>query len=379
MRVAICTDQYLPMLSGLVDVIDTLQQELRARGHAVRTYAPALPGAVPDPHVFRFPGRVLPGAITLSVPLGAMHDIRAFKPDVIHTHLFGTAGWFAWSAAQRLGVSLVGTDHTFPADYLHYLKLGFPPMPALARAYAAFYYQRCDLVTAPSDSMLEELRAHGLTRPTRVVPNPVPKHFRPLSNKDALKARHNIKGPAILSFGRLAQEKNLDETVRIFRDIAITTNAELVFIGSGPHQDALEQVLRTAGLSERSHFLGLLRGEALAEAINACDVYLITSTSETQSMTTIQALACGLPVVAAKAGGLPEYVKEGETGFLVPPEDHAQWVARTASLVSDEAMRTRFSAQAPASVERFSPAKIAEQYEAVYTAAMRARMQKSLR
>lgn len=178
MRVAVCSDQYLPLLSGLVDSIDTLSRELRAKGHAVRIYAPTLPGAERDENACRFPSWTLPGSgdsMVVALPLGVMKDMRAFKPDVIHTHLVGITGLFALHASRRLSVPLVGTDHTLPADYLHYAKLDFPPFPYLVRKFSAWYYNRCAFVTTPGGSVLQELRDYGMARP-RVSSRIRPRH-----------------------------------------------------------------------------------------------------------------------------------------------------------------------------------------------------------
>ncbi|HWP61491.1 MAG TPA: glycosyltransferase, partial [Candidatus Paceibacterota bacterium] len=326
MRIAFCSDQYLPMLSGLVDSLETLAQELRTQGHEVRIYAANMPGTVPSEHVFRFPAWAIPGTkggAIFSLPFGAMRDIRNFKPDVIHTELFGGAGLFAWYAARKLRVPLVGTDHTFPADYLY--GLNFPPFPYLARKYAAWYYGRCDVVTTPSRSLLEELRAYGMKKPGKIISNPVAHQFLPLANKLELKKKFDIAERAIAVFGRIAKEKNLDAALEVFAKISENSDAQLVFIGDGPYRAALEARTRSA----RVKFLGALRDRPLVEALNACDVLLITSTSENQPMTLLQAYACGLPIVAAQAGGLPDYVQSGVSGYVVPPSDINQFAERT--------------------------------------------------
>jgi glycosyltransferase involved in cell wall biosynthesis len=368
MRIAICSDQYLPLLSGLVDSIDTLSRELRRRGHAVRIYAPTLPGAQADEQVYRFPSWTLPGSgdsMIVALPLGALRDMRAFKPDIIHTHLAGVTGFFALYASRRLSVPLVGTDHTLPADYLHYAKLDFPPFPYLVRKFSAWYYNRCVFVTTPGASVLKELKDYGMKRPSRIISNPLPTQlFRPLPEKNGLKKKLGIGNRAILVFGRIAKEKNLDFAIDVFAEMGKET--ELVFIGDGPYRGELEKKIRERELQPRVRFLGVLRGEPLVEAINACDVCLITSTSETQSLTTLQSLACGLPMVAANAGALAEYVRHGETGYLVEPTDRTAFVEHLTKLLNEPDVILRLGRNAHESIMRFSPEHIADEFEAVY-------------
>ena len=369
MRIAICSDQYLPLLSGLVDSVDTLAHELRREGHDVRVYAPRLPGTVADVQVYRFPSWSIPGsgnAMIIALPFGALRDIRAFRPDIIHTHLAGITGIFALYASRRLSVPLVGTDHTFPADYLHYAKLNWTPFPYLVRKFSAWYYNRCTFVTTPGKDVLAELHAYGMNRPSRVISNPLlTRLFRPLPGKNHLKSEFGMEGQAILMFGRIAKEKNLDFALNIFA--RMNERVELVFIGDGPYRASLEIKVRELHLESRVRFLGVLRGERLIEAINACDVCLITSTTETQSLSTLQALACGLPVVAAKVGGPAEYVQDGETGYLVEPGDGVAFVDRLTKLLANSEMSIHFGKNARRSVMHFSPEYITAEFISVYT------------
>jgi 1,2-diacylglycerol 3-alpha-glucosyltransferase len=370
MRIAICTDIYAPQLSGVADSIELLVEELKKRGHTVRLYAPALPHAVPDPTIRRLSSYAIPGSahgLVIVVPFGAMRDMREFKPDIIHTHTFSTAGFVALYAAWRLNIPLVGTDHTFPADYLHYVKLNCAPFRYLVRKFAAWYYSRCAYVTAPSKSMLDELVAYGMTQPMKVISNHIPQHiFRPLAGKTALKNKYGIGERAVLIFGRIASEKNLDAAVSIFADVAARIDAELVFIGGGPYESAIRNTVSLCGLSNRVKFLGVRRGEELVEAINACDVFLITSMSETQSMTTLQSMACGLPVVVIQAGGLPEYVEDNTSGFVIPAGEWGNFADRIVQLLTSQTLAKEFGEAGRAATARFSPEAITSEFEEIY-------------
>ena len=108
----------------------------------------------------------------------------------------------------------------------------------------------------------------------------------------------------------------------------------------------------------------------MVEAINACDLYLITSTSETQSMTTLQSMACELPVVGAKAGGLPEYIIDGLTGFIVEPTDKKAYVERVLELLQNEEMSKTFGREGRKKAMEFSPESITGKLEEVYRKAL---------
>ncbi len=244
MRIALVTDQYLPLVSGLVDSIEVLASQLIQQGHEVRIYAPAMPGSVPEPRIFHFPTWILPGsggAIQITLPRGAMRDMRRFKPDVVHTHLCGIAGLFGWFAARRLKVPFIGTDHTFPADYLHYAHLDFWPFPWIVKKFSAWYYNRCDFVTTPSRELLEELTDYGLYKPAKIVSNHIPSDlFRPLQAKEELRKKWNIGDKAVLLFGRIAEEKNLDVALDAFEKLSTVSTAQLVIVGDGVYRTELE-------------------------------------------------------------------------------------------------------------------------------------------
>ena len=370
MRIALCTDQYLPMLSGVADSVALLAEQLIKSGHEVRIYTLSVPGAAPDKNIMRFRSYSVPGSgggLPIVLPFGAMKDIKKFKPDVIHTHLLGVVGIFAWYASRRLRVPLVGTDHTFPADYLHYVKLNFEPFRWGVRRLSSWYYNRCVYVTGPSQQMLDELSEYHCIRSMQIVPNHIPSHiFRPLADKAALKAKFGIGPQAIVIFGRITVEKNLAFALDIFADVAKSTVVELVFVGDGIGRPALEQKVQELKLEGRVHFLGTLRGEQLVEAINACDVLLITSLSETQSMSTLQAMATGLPVVAVKAGGLPDYVFNDINGYCIDSHNKKEFSDKLIELVNNKELAKKLGEQGRESVAKYSPEAITKQFEAIY-------------
>ena len=371
MRIALVTDIFLPQLSGIADSVSLLAESFTGRGNTVRIYAPDLPGAEPDAAIRRQPAWAVPGSgsgLALVSPFGVFADLKRFAPDIIHIHTCSTLGLSAMIAAKRLSVPLVGTDHTFPADYLHYAGLDYLPFRFVARKSAALFYNRCSYVTAPSRSMLTELMNYGLSRPTAVISNQIPLSvFRPLRRSVELKARLGLGGSTLLLFGRIAVEKNLDFALEVFARTSREMDVDLAVIGAGPYQRAFESKVHALGLASRVRMLGVLRGAALVEAINACDIFLTASLSETQSMSMIQSMACGLPVVAARAGGLVEYVEDGRTGFLADAGDPQAFVSPILSLLRDRDIRSRMSAEALLAVTRFDTGSIAAQVEKIYS------------
>lgn len=372
MRIAFCTDIYLPQLSGVADSVKLITDNLKKRGHQIRIYAPDRPEAQPDSEIMRLSSWEIPqsnGDLAFVVPVGMTKDMKEFAPDLIHVHTFSTIGVATLYASHSLGIPLVGTDHTFPADYMHYFKLDYEPFKDGARKFAAWFYNHCVQVTAPSKSMINELKEYGLKVPANVISNIIPTDiFKPLGEKDSLKRKFGIKGKGVLIFGRVAKEKNLDFALEVFAEAAKKIEMTFVVLGHGPYAEELKQKAESMGVN--SKFLGALRGDELVEAINACDLYLITSTSDTQSMTTLQSMACELPVVGAKAGGLPEYIIDGLTGFVVEPTDKKTYVEKILKLLGDGGTSKAFGAAGRKKAMEFSPEAITDKFEEVYKKAL---------
>lgn len=377
MRIAIFSDFSLDQLSGISDSIGSLMQGLSKKGHTLRLYTSDYPrSAVKGERadICALPSIGLPRSPDhrLVVPIGGMNDVRRFRPDMIHVQTTGVVGLWALRAARKLDVPLVGTDHTFPADYLYHLHMNIPIACHAIRSCAAWFYRHCIMVTAPSKAMLQELKDYGMRNPSIVISNPIETHlFRPLPDRMQIRVRLGLSGPVILSFGRIAKEKNVSESMEIFAAVLRKEcSATLLVIGDGPERPRLEEQAHRLCIAGHVRFLGVLKEAELVEAINAADIYLITSRSETQSMCTLQAMACGLPTVGVDQGALPEYIQHGENGYIGKAGDIEQMADLLLSIIRDDAKRSAFARTSRTIAERFSPETITEEFEKVYQKAM---------
>jgi len=373
MRIAFFSDFSLAQVTGISDVIRTLMEGLKARGHAVCLFAPSERAGTPEAESLEhvsLPSIGAPGAPTFRFPLpfGIPPALKDFRPDLLHTHTFGSVGFRAVWSARRLHVPLVGTEHTLPAEYAHYFHLEYGWARKALRRFAAHYYQKCDCVTAPSRAVAEELKSDGVTKPIRVIENPLETGlFRPLPDSAGLKKQWGITKTAVLSFGRLAKEKNIGELLEAFALLRKNgTDAELVIIGSGPEESALRAQVDALKIADSTKFLGMLRGEELVRAVNATDVFAITSRSENQSMTTLQAMACGLPVIGVNRGGLPEYIRNEENGFIVESGDTGALASRLTELIADAAKRKILGERGRIMAAEHAPQRIVERMEELY-------------
>ncbi len=369
MKIAICTDMYLPQLGGVADSVVLQAQGLRAIGHEVHIFAAHMNGEAPDPHVTRFPSiELFGGTFCIVSPFGITRALATYAPDVIHVHSFGTIGLMSRRAARALGRASVGTIHGSPVDYLHYFSLNFEPFRFLVLRFVAWFFRGFQIVTAPASQPMDLLLRSGLRHvKTTIISNALDaKRFRVLGDKAELRERMGLSHRTVLLFGRLAVEKNLDAALKIFAEVHTRTNAQLLIVGDGPHRAELEDRARSLGIAEHTFFVGRLSGDELVGAINACDVMLMTSLTEAQPMTILQANACGIPVVGARAGGVPESINDGVTGFVVDADDHSSFADRVSRLLADHELAKTMSERAIEHAKAHEPLGIAHNWERLY-------------
>ena len=318
MRIALLTETFLPDVNGVVTTLCHLLEHLNKRGHEALVFAPhGAPTSFANAEIVPLAGMPLPiyPDLKLTPPqIGMTARLRAFQPDVLHlagTMLLSPAGC---AAAQRLGLPLVAVYHTdWPAYAGHY---GMGWMRGPAYHYLRLIHARCALTLCPSRATMHDLRSHGFRRLRMWGRGVDTTLFHPRRRSASWRASIGAQPgeTVVLSVGRLANEKRLDLLVQALPQL---TNVRLVFVGDGPARPELER--RLAG--QPAHFTGYLRGEALATAYASADMFVFPSDTDTFGQVIREAMASGLPVVAARAGGALDLVSEGETGFLVPPGD----------------------------------------------------------
>lgn len=384
LRIAMFSDNFHPELGGIQDSILASVRALGARGHRILLFAPAasardyaranLPVAEPDlgPNVivrrlFSLPVPSSSQQSRVVVPFGrCWREAAGFGAELVHSHTFLGVGLEGLRAAWRLRLPLVGTNHWAVGAFDLYAPVGRDAFRRFSLRAVTRYYQACDWVTGPSRFTIDDMVTSGLDRPCSVISNPIDTTvFRP-ADRAALKEALGLTGETIVYAGRLGREKCIDVLIRAFAGLAAGRSAAmLVLAGHGSARPELEALARELGVAERVRFTGTLDHAALARLFAAADVFAIASTSETQSMVLLQAMACGLPVVGARRGGLIEHIPQ-DAGRLAEPGDAEDFRENLVRILADQAMRERMGAEARRFAERFSVAAIADAWEDVY-------------
>jgi glycosyltransferase involved in cell wall biosynthesis len=323
MRIALFTETFIPKIDGIVTTLCETVRQLRILGHEVLIFAPdgghegdsaEFEGA----RIIRMKGHsfALYPELRLSLPRASMRNrLVEFQPDLLHVAdpaLLGIAALYYGGGENGgpLHLPLVVSYHTDLPAYLHYYHLGFlePHIWRIMRVR----HNRATLNLCTSATMMEQLSRHGIERVALWPGGVNTARFHPDRRSQSMRIRLTDgypECPLLVYVGRLSPEKDLERLKAILEGLPGT---RLALVGDGPHRETLRQ--HFAGMPV--HMAGFLRGEELAAAYASGDVFVMPSRTETLGLVVLEAMASGVPVVGARAGGVPEMIEHGDNGFL---------------------------------------------------------------
>ncbi len=379
MRIAIFTDSFLPLYNGIVTVTLSLAEHLADRGHQVYIFAPRYNTSneykhknitiklVPSIQAFHYEElRLMPFP-----DLKIINYLKKERVEVIHFQTPVILGLEAVMAARILDLPLVGTYHTFFSDPQYLRQAGFSSK-ALQRAswaYARMYYNRCDLITCPTRIIRKELIKHGFKLPIKAISNGI--SIADFNNRraPAWKRRLNPHGKLLLFTGRVAHEKNVFYLLDCFALVhERSPTTKLVIVGDGPQLPDVRAYIAVCGIEDAVIIFGYVpHARLLASGIlGACDVFITASTTETQSITLLEAMANGLPSVGIKELGVAEVIKDRRTGFLVKNHDKKAFARAVLRLLEDDALRERMGKNALQGAKQHDMTVITSIWEKTY-------------
>ena len=342
MRIAIFTEAYLPRINGVVTHIKLLKEGLEARGHDVLIVT--ADGDAKEHYlengVLHCPGIKLTKKLSgfeTSVPVSRkrLNFVRDFKPDIIHVETEFGMGLCGVSIAKMLKVPLVYTMHTMYDEYIYYIA----PRPLvktvkkLSHKYMRVFANRANAITGPSEKCSEYLSSAGVKLPVNVIPNPVelddfsPEHFDP-EQKRAIREKFGIPQDAfvVVFVGRLGREKSIDLLIDYWnQSVKADENMYLFIIGGGPEEQVLRDQIAALGCGDRVIMSGRVEHPELPPYLLASDIYVTASLSDTNSISMLEGMAAGLPVLQRRDPINADQIKDGENGWSFDsPEEMAE-------------------------------------------------------
>jgi L-malate glycosyltransferase len=290
---------------------------------------------------------------------------RPHRLDIIHAHYavpHATAALLARQVLAETGhhapcvvTTLHGTDITLVGNDPSFAEI------------VSFSIERSDGVTAVSASLRDATRAElGVRRDIAVIPNFLDCSLYRRQDVPELRQRY-LRGAAKLAIhvSNFRPVKRIDVLLRVFAAISRSVDARLLLVGDGPELGTAHRLGHELGVSDRVESIGAQ--EAIIPLLSTADVFLLPSAQESFGLAALEAMACGVPAVASRVGGLPEVIEHGVTGFLHDPDDEEGMAASAVALLTDPARHRRIAGAAHRAVStRFCAERVVPMYEAYY-------------
>ena len=334
MRIALVTDTYTPQVNGVTTVVVRIATALRDFGHQVVVVAPRYPGHVSDDtSELRIPSASFPPypAIRLSLPQFSAVEryLDAFQPHVVHVATEGPLGLTGRRYAVRRNVPLVTSYHTnFPQYARHY---GAGLAEPLVWKWLRWFHRPAVLTQTPGEAVAHELEQRGIGRPVVWGRGVDTAHFYP--ERRSAGWRRWLAGAddtaIVLHVGRLAPEKNVEVLTQAWTAAHEHARQRATFVLAGEGPETRRLIARMPWVRQ----LGFLDRGKLADVYASADICVLPSTTETCGLVALEAMASGLAVVAADAGGFRESITHGHSGRLVAADDVTGFAAEILSLV----------------------------------------------
>jgi phosphatidylinositol alpha 1,6-mannosyltransferase len=348
-RVALFSGNYNYVKDGANQALNRLTEFLDKSGATVRVYSPTVANPAFEGYgeIVSVPSLRLPfgrSEYRLGVGLSGRvtRDLDAFKPDIVHVSCPDIVGHAAIRYARRHRLPVVASLHTRFETYPRFYRMKWiePAVEALLRRF----YRRCDRVLVPSASMGGVARAQRLNSQIDIWARGINHdRFAPSRRSDDYRARLGIDTrEVVIGFcGRLVMEKGLDVFADALDQLTLMkVPHRVLIIGEGPAREWFQSRI------PHGFFTGFLTGDDLAQAMASMDVFFNPSVTETFGNVTLEAMASGIPVVAADATGSQNLIKEGFDGRLIQPGEVGQFATALAQYCSDVALRDSHGAAA---------------------------------
>lgn len=352
MRIAIIAEVFLPKIDGVVGRTVNLIRQLNANGDEVIVVCPKVSEARNSPvPLIEFPGFpcVSYPEYVIGIPDERLiQQMREFRPDVVHFLNPFAFGFQCYDVLCRsdLKLPVLFSFHTLYGEFVRQ----YPGLGMLSRSLwwlMKIYHNTADRNLTVSEFMAEDLRRRGFERVALWPPAVDSELYHPDRRSAAMRCRlsgNHPESPLLLTVSRLASEKNVGFLTEILDRVP---EATLAIVGGGPQRDEL--VRRFSRY--KAQFVGYLQGEELASAYASADAFVYASETETMGNVILEAMACGLPVIAANAGGVANLVQHGSDGFLFTPRDARAASRYVREIIESSERHEKMSEAALASVQ----------------------------
>jgi glycosyltransferase involved in cell wall biosynthesis len=380
LRILIAGDTFAPEINGAASFIGRLAAGLVERGHDVHIAAPApsytkfgtfteihegQPMTVHRIYSWRwYPHPWLRFALPWRIRQNSARILDKVKPDVIHFQSHVVIGRGMTIEGGKRGIRIIGTNHFMPENLLEYTLVipAFLQQKAIRLAWDAAdrSFSRAERVTTPTRKAAEYLEANTSVEGVLAISCGINAHnYTPDMSTD--------KPNLIVFLGRVVEEKQIDKLLRAVAKLDPALDAKLEIVGGGDQENRLKSLTAQLGITDRVKFSGYVDEDYLQNALTRAKVFAMPSIAELQSISTMEAMASGLPIVAADAMALPHLVHDGENGFLFEPGNVDDLAAKlTTVLTMPPAELLKFKKESLKIVESHDIQRTLDTFESLY-------------
>ncbi len=387
MKILLATDCYRFQTNGITSVVLSLEDGLRKLGCEVRVLALSdSRKSFRDGDAF-FIGSHLVNKKQEHRVSFAWHDpllkeLAAWRPDLIHIHTEGTIAWMAKKIAKKTGAPVVMTTHT-DIEYFFFGRFrNSAPVKALCRLFGRITYRQAEKIIVPAEK--SKSFPHLTPYPDKIVviPNGIRldlfRHPAAPEARTALFASSGLtdNGHTLVTVTRLSKEKNLIEILRFFPSLLRKVpDAQLLVVGDGANRNRLETWCSQNGLSAHVRFTGMVSFEETCQYYHMGDIYVSASMFEVNSISYLEAMASGLPLVCREDASLRGVLEDGVNGRIFRNEQ--EFVSAVSDILGSESLRESMRAAALARAEEFGIGRLTERTLELYRSVCAARAGKA--
>lgn len=387
MNIVFFSDTFLPQTNGVVTYVIEAGLQLKKLGHRILFVVPKeiKKSQIPDgfsPKDFCFAPSIPADVfypnwrIALSYSYGIDRAIAKFKPDILHIHIPLTISMGGILAAKRFNKPLVGTYHTFISSEEMFKMIGITKgkgtrvLKKLSWEYSNLFYNRCDIVLAPTEKIASILKKNGIKKSITILREGINFHaMKILTNdeKKIFKKKYQLENKKIILYvGRLSREKNLPLLLQVLALIHKKhSNIHLLIVGDGPQKKELMKTAEKLGIENAVTFTGTIpRKKILSDGIySACDLFLTASKFETFGLTVLEAMGSGLPIITVESQGASELI-EGN-GYICKDDKH-NIAKHVIKILSNLKLQKKFSEQSLKICKKYDSKKTTQKLIQIY-------------
>ncbi len=382
MKIGFFTDCYLPAGFGVGTSIETFRKSLENLGHEIYIFAPFYKGYKDtNPKVFRFRSlKVIEGSemrlASPFLPVNSFKEINRLKFDIIHAHTPFTLGFLGKYIASRHKIPLLYTHHTQYPDYAKFYLKEKILLPYLAQVVTTWFSNFSDAVIAPSYKIKKLLREYDVKKTIYILPTGIDTDIFKESPKERKNLREKLdvsfKTKLLLFVGRIGKEKNIEFLINMFKNVLEKSKipVNLLIVGDGPYLEYFQQLSQKLKINSFIKFTGSVPYKEMPKYYQGADIFVFSSLTDTQGIVILEAMACGLPVVALKDNAFKNIVINNKNSFLINPEDNKKeqniFAQKVLGLLNNPLLYKKFSNNSRQIAQQFSEKKQAKKLLEIY-------------